>query len=60
MDRVKRHITMGFVLKDRLQISLKLITIGSWKRLLNYNITDCIIEYFYPNVIGMTPLIEKS
>jgi hypothetical protein len=41
-------------------MSLKLITIGSWKRSLNYNITYNIIEYFYPNVIGMTPLIEKS
>jgi hypothetical protein len=32
IGRVKRHITIGFVLRDRLLMSLKLTIMGSKKR----------------------------
>jgi len=59
MDKVERHITVGFILRDRFLMSLKLTTIRSWKRSLNCNIIASKIEYFYSNVIGMTPLTEE-
>jgi len=49
-----------FVLKDWLLMSLKLITMGSWKGSLNCNIIASRIEYFYSNVIDMTPLTKES
>jgi hypothetical protein len=36
MVKVKRPIIIEFVLRDQLLMSLKLIVIGSLKRLLNY------------------------
>jgi len=60
MGRVVRHITMGFVLRDRLLMSFKLTILGSWKRSLNCNIIASRIKYFYSNVIGMASLIEES
>ena len=60
MGRVEIHITMGFVLRDRLVMSLKLTTMKSWKMSLNYNIIASIIEYFYSNIIAMTTITEKS
>jgi len=60
MGRVKRHIIVRFVLRDRLLMSLKLTIMGSWKRSLNCNVLATIIEYFYLNVIGITPLTEES
>jgi len=38
-------------------MSLKFNIIGSWE---NCNIIASRIKYFYSNVIGMTPLIDKS
>jgi hypothetical protein len=60
MDRVERHITMKFVLKDQLLMSLKLTTMESCKRSLNCNIIASRIKFFYSNVIGMIPLTKKS
>ena len=60
MGRVVRHITMGFVLRDRLLMSFKLTILGSWKRSLNCNIIASRIKYFYSNAIGMTSLTEES
>jgi hypothetical protein len=54
MDMVERHITVGFVLKDQLLLSLKLTTMRSWKGSLNCNIIASRIKYFYLNAIGMT------
>jgi len=56
----ERHITVVFVLRDRLVVSLKLTIMVNWKRSLNCNIITSIIKYFYSNVIGMTPVTEKS
>ena len=50
-------ITVGFILMDRLLMSFKLNIIGSWE---NCNIIASRKKYFYLNVIGMTPLIDKS
>jgi len=60
MNKVERHLTVIFVLRDQLLMSLKLTTIKSWKRSLNYNIIASKIKYVYSNVIAMTPLIKKS
>jgi hypothetical protein len=60
MDRVERHITMEFVLKDQLLMNLKLTTMESCKRSLNCNIIAKRIKKFYSNVIGMIPLTKKS
>jgi nucleosome binding factor SPN SPT16 subunit len=60
MGRVKRHIIVRFVLRDRLLMSLKLTIMGSWKKSLNCNIIATRIEYFYSNAIGIAPLTEES
>jgi hypothetical protein len=60
MNKVERHLTVIFVLRDQLIMSLKLTTIKSWKRSLNYNIIASKIKYVYSNVIAMTPLTKKS
>jgi hypothetical protein len=46
MDKVERHIRLGFILRDRFLMSLKLTTIRYWKRSLNCNIIASRIEYF--------------
>jgi hypothetical protein len=58
-EQSRNHITIKFMLKDRLLMSLKLTTMGSSKRSLNCNIIESKIKYFYSNVIGMTPMIEE-
>jgi hypothetical protein len=60
IGKTERHITMEFVLRDQLLISLKLTIMGSWKKSLNCNIIVSIIENFYSNAIGMTSLTKKS
>jgi len=60
MGMEERHITVVFVLRDRLVMSLKLTIVVNYKRSLNCNIIASIIKYFYSNAIGMTPLTEKS
>jgi len=46
MVKIKRPIIMEFVLRDQLLMSLKLIVIGSLKRLLNYNIIMSLTKFF--------------
>jgi hypothetical protein len=58
--RVKRSIIVEFVLRDQFLMSLKLIIIRSYKRLLNYNIIASLIKSYYLKVIGMIPPIEES
>jgi len=60
IGKVERHITMKFVLRDQLLISLKLTIMGSWKKSLNCNIIASMIENFYSNAIGMTSLTKES
>jgi len=60
MNKVERYLTVIFVLRDQLLMTLKLTTIKSWKRSLNYNIIASKIKYVYSNVIAMTPLTKKS
>jgi hypothetical protein len=50
----------GFVLRDRLLVSLKLTTTIDWKSSSNCNIITSRIECFYSNAIDMTQLTEES
>jgi hypothetical protein len=47
MGRVKRHIIVRFVLRDRLLMSLKLTIMGSWKKSLNQNRIFLFKCYWY-------------
>ena len=60
MSMEDRHITMVFLLRDRFVVSLKLTIMINWNRSSNCNIIESRIECFYSNVIGMTPVTEKS